>query len=178
MSYYSDGRKYGLRVVDIGDLPMLAIHRNDYETWSWLSDPMPVFPDRQRDWLASLGRDNLYFIGTTYRDTVEVDVALLRLTDIDWVSRTAAVGIDIFKESRGHGHAKPLMRLLCSLAFNEYDLERLWLLVLDENIRAKNVYLDVGFQYEGRMRSHIYRGGKRHDYILMGMLKDEFNTSV
>lgn len=161
-----------LRPVTRDDLDLLASHRNHPETWMNLTSPLPIYPDRQEEWLASLSDKNMYFIG--FSTNSRVDVALLRLTDIDWQNRTAAAGVDVFREFRGKHYATPMMHLLCRYAFQELNLERLWLLVLEGNERAINVYKKVGFVEEGRMRKHIFRNGKRHDYILMGLLREEF----
>lgn len=164
-------RRFSMRVVTPDDLPLLAAHRNHPGTWMNLTSPLPVMPHRQERWLESLSDENMYFIGRFDDD----DVALLRLTDIDWQNRTAAVGLDVFEAHRGKGLATPMMMTICSFAFEELDLYRLWLLVLATNHRAIKVYRNVGFTVEGRMRQHIYRNGDRVDYILMGMLRGEMS---
>ncbi len=169
MTFYRKGQ-YGLRVVCEDDLSLLEAHRNNMDTWQHLTSPLPVIRSRQKEWLDSLWKNDFYFIG----QVADVDVALLRMTDVDWVNRTAAVGIDIFDSYRGQGFASPLFSLLCSYAFNEINMERLWLLVLEDNVKAKKVYSSVGFKVEGIMRNHIYRNGKRKNYVLMGLLREEF----
>jgi RimJ/RimL family protein N-acetyltransferase len=171
--YYGD-ETYWFRPVEESDLEVLTEHRNDFETWTKLTSPLPVMAHRQARWLESLGHENMYFIGH-YR---EDGMSLLRLTDIDWANRHAAVGLDVFKPYRGFGHAKPLFALLCRYAIRELGMHRLWLLVLEDNIAAQRVYRSVNFIEEGRFRQHIFRHGKFKDYVLMGVLEEEFDDSA
>jgi len=54
----------------------------------------------------------------------------------------------------------------------------LWLNVLSTNTAAIKIYTKAGFVEEGRHRNHIYRDGQYYDYILMGLLHDEYNSAV
>lgn len=171
--YYWKG-EYSFRPVTEPDLLLLAHHRNQYETWANLTSPLPVLLHRQKKWLEEMGSSYLYFIGTWQKK----DVGVLRLTDIDWVNRNAAVGLDIFEDFRGGGHAKPLFALLCDYCFSQLGMNRLWLMVMDGNDRARSVYEWAGFKVEGRMRSHLFRDGAFVDYIIMGILKEEWDDSA
>lgn len=163
--------KYDFRVVDEKDLEMLARHRNSQDTWMTLTTPLPVYPHRQRTWLESLGKTDMYFIGRYD----SIDVGVLRVNDIDWVNRNCAVGIDIFQKYRGRGHATPLFKLLCRYAIRHMNMHHLWLLVMKNNHRAIKVYKNVGFKEEGVLREHIYRDGAWVDYVLMGLIDRELN---
>lgn len=169
MWYYSDG-KYSMRPVTNYDLDELIEHRNDESTWSNLTDVLPIYEHKQREWFSSLGEKKLYFIGE-YTDR---PTSFIRITDIDFVNSNACVGLDIFLGQRGHGHATPFMKMVVDYCFEILNLNRVWLLVLETNEAARKVYNNVGFVKEGRMRSHIFRDGRYHDYILMGLLRSEF----
>jgi RimJ/RimL family protein N-acetyltransferase len=166
--------EYSFRPVEESDLDFLADHRNDPEVNQNLTSVLPVLKDKQKNWLASLGGDNYYFIGLHNGSPI----AFLRLNDIDWVNRNAAVGLDIFKEYRGLHRAKPMLGTLVRYCFMELNLHRLWLLVLATNEVAIKVYEGVGFQNEGIQREHIFRNGKYEDYLLMGLLRDEWHDST
>lgn len=167
---YPSSDSYSFRPVEERDLDMLADHRNDYATFTNLTSPLPVFKDKQQDWLRSLGYDKMYFIG----EFEDKPVAFLRLTDLDWVNRNAAVGIDVFFTSRGRGHAKALFPMLVQYCFNTLNLERVWLLVRDHNSAAQHIYTELGFKEEGRLRNHVWFAGDWEDYIIMGLLREEW----
>lgn len=171
-----DNGKYSFRPVEKRDLERLANHRNDPDVWENLTSVLPVLKDRQEEWLASLGTDKYYFIGLYHRTEGDLpsDIAFLRLTDIDWVNRNAAVGLDVFVPYRGGGHATPLFELFVNYCFESLNLHRLWLLVREDNERAARVYEQVRFTTEGTMREHLWRDGTYENYRLMGLLRKDW----
>ncbi|MEV4016772.1 GNAT family protein [Nonomuraea angiospora] len=77
------------------------------------------------------------------------------------------------KDVWGRGYAAEAMRLMCRYGFNEMRVHRITLDVAAENTAARRVYERVSFVEEGRVRECFRHDGKRHDMILMGLLKDE-----
>ena len=59
-------------------------------------------------------------------------------------------------------------------AFEELGLNRVELETYSFNARAIRCYEKAGFRREGIRRRALYRDGKFHDVILMGILKEEF----
>lgn len=167
MTIYSK-EKFSMRMITEDDLTMLAKHRNSEAVWSNLTSPIPVVEGKQLDWLNSLYKTDFYFIARRQ----DSDIGLLRATDIDWVNRTACVGLDIFEQYRGRGFAQGAFELVVDYCFQVLNLHRAWLLVLETNLKAIHVYKKSGFEVEGVMRQHIYRNGKYLDYVLMGKIND------
>ena len=98
---------------------------------------------------------------------------LIRLDNIDTINKSICVGMDIDTAFRGQGLAKEIYRVLMQLLFDQ-GFNRIWLLVLDFNIRAINLYLKLGFKLEGSQRKAIFRNNSYHDYLMMSILKDEY----
>lgn len=170
--YIYEKEPYALRPVLEADLPGLAAHRNDPDTWHYLTSIFPVWPHRQHQWLDSVDNKNMYFI-STYGTK---DVGLARVTEIDWINRNSCIGVDIFKHFRAQGHGTATFSLLVSYCFEVLGLHRVWLLVAEPNDAAKIIYEKEGFQYEGVMKEHLYRDGRYIDYLLMGLLRDQWKT--
>ena len=59
-------------------------------------------------------------------------------------------------------------------AFNNMNLIRIELGVLESNTRALKLYKKVGFKREGVKHQSIYKNGKFVDMIMMAILKEEF----
>ena len=57
-------------------------------------------------------------------------------------------------------------------------MHRCWLEVAAYNEVGIHIYKKMGFADEGQSRERLYRFGKYHDYLLMGMLKDEYLKSA
>jgi RimJ/RimL family protein N-acetyltransferase len=66
------------------------------------------------------------------------------------------------------------MRLTTAYAFRELNLYRISLTVFSYNTRAIRLYEKLGFVHEGVSRSALYRDGQRHDMLLMGLLRPEW----
>ena len=75
-----------------------------------------------------------------------------------------------------HGYGTDAITTLLRYAFDEMNLHRVWLEVLDDNTRGIACYRKCGFVEEGRKRQDRYRSGSYHDTLVMGVLEDEFRA--
>ena len=101
------------------------------------------------------------------------------LDEIEWTNRVASLGIGIGdSENWGKGYGTEATRLLVDYAYNELNLYRLQLTVFEFNARAISLYEKMGFRREGNFREFIERDGKRHDMLLYGLLRSEWETST
>ena len=75
----------------------------------------------------------------------------------------------------GGGIGTAFIAELCSRAFGNAAVDRLWLDVLPDNEAARHVYGKLGFVEEGIMRSALrYPDGRRADLMLMSLLRPEW----
>jgi RimJ/RimL family protein N-acetyltransferase len=56
------------------------------------------------------------------------------------------------------------------------NLNRVELFVYDFNARAQAAYRKCGFVEEGRRRQALYRAGAHHDFVVMSVLRAEWET--
>jgi RimJ/RimL family protein N-acetyltransferase len=102
-------------------------------------------------------------------------VGMTRLYDIEGHHRTAVLGLSIGRESEwGKGFGADASKVTIRYGFQELNLYRIWLDVFGYNNRAQALYRRLGFTEEGRLREHFERDGRRHDVILMGLLRPEW----
>jgi RimJ/RimL family protein N-acetyltransferase len=94
-----------------------------------------------------------------------------------WSHRNAFVGIGIGDPAyRGKGYGTDAMRLLVGYGFRELDLQRIALTVFSYNPRAIRSYEKAGFAREVVERAALYRDGQRHDIIIMGILRRDWEA--
>ncbi|MBR3755671.1 MAG: GNAT family N-acetyltransferase [Firmicutes bacterium] len=74
---------------------------------------------------------------------------------------------------RGKGYGQQSMEAMMKYCFDELKLERLFLDHYTGN-PASQLYLKLGFQYEGVLRSNCRKNGILYDVHLMSILKDEY----
>lgn len=101
----------------------------------------------------------------------------ISLKNIDKKNETAEYAIAVGPHARGSGIAYEATQQLLELAFEQQALNRLYLCVTQENIRAIAFYEKCGFTYEGAFRKHCR--GKDSEYTDLcwyGILREEWEV--
>jgi RimJ/RimL family protein N-acetyltransferase len=104
-------------------------------------------------------------------------IGVTGLHQVDLRNRHAAFGIVVGdKGSWGKGYGTEATRLLVGHAFETLNLNRVWLEVYEYNDRGQRVYQKVGFRVEGRLRQDTFRDGRYWDTLVMGVLREEWES--
>ncbi|MBR8741478.1 GNAT family N-acetyltransferase [Nocardiopsis sp. MG754419] len=80
-------------------------------------------------------------------------------------------------EVTGRGLGREATQLVLRYAFEVIGLHRVWLHVYAFNMRAIAVYRSCGFYVEGRLRDSLLWDGRRHDALLMAVLRNGYRPS-
>lgn len=75
---------------------------------------------------------------------------------------------------QGVGLGRELTRFALRYGFQEQNLSRISLDVLESNERAIRLYHALGFKDEGRLRQAQYKNGRYLDVVLMAVLREEW----
>jgi diamine N-acetyltransferase len=167
----------GLRIrpVEETDLAAMVHLRRIPEIWMNLGSVDMIGMREQKQWferLATMTKASYFVLCLE-----DVDfIGIARMDEIDHINRSIRVGGDILPEYQGKGHGKRMFRLFKKYCFDYLNMNRMWLLVLETNEVALNLYRGAGFLEEGRQRQAIYRDGRYVDYIMMSLLKSEYLT--
>ena len=103
------------------------------------------------------------------------DVGSVYLRDIDYLNKKCEYGIFIGEESYlGKGIGSKAAQLVLDYAFEELNLNRVFLRVFAKNIRAIKSYENVGFKYEGTFRDDVIIEGLPYDMVFMAILRDDW----
>jgi RimJ/RimL family protein N-acetyltransferase len=81
------------------------------------------------------------------------------------------------KDTWGKGYGVETGRLLLNHVFTKLKLHRISVGVVGFNDRAIRYWENLGFKKEGIERDAYYCDGKYDDFIMMGILENEFNRS-
>lgn len=121
------------------------------------------------------GSNSVYFPLRTIED--DQLIGFVAIHSIEWNNRAGLLAIGIGESSnRNQGHGSDALKLILRYAFHELNLDRVGLEVIEYNKGGIRAYEKVGFQQEGRKRSAVYRDGKKYDIIVMGVLRQEWET--
>ena len=98
---------------------------------------------------------------------------------IHWPSRNGRIALIIGnKDYWGKGYAQSAMQEIERLGFEQYNLHKLWLIVWEENKKARHIYQKAGFKEEGVLRDEYFHNGKFHNMIRMSMLENEYRNAA
>jgi RimJ/RimL family protein N-acetyltransferase len=159
------------------DAEALARWNQDSEYQQLLSSgPATLWSGKQvKEWMEKHYEEMYNFsIRTLVDDQL---IGNVDLSGLDWVARTAWVGIGIGDRAYwGKGYGSDAMNQVLRFAFEALNLRRVNLDVFEYNPRAFQSYIKCGFKEEGRMRQWMQRGGERFDLIFMGILREEWEA--
>lgn len=100
----------------------------------------------------------------------------ISLKNFNFESRNAEYAICLRRNAQHRGIATQATRELLRLAFEEYKLEKVYLNVLAQNVKAIQMYEKVGFAYEGQLRRHLFLNGEYKNLMQYSMLKEEYDV--
>lgn len=123
-------------------------------------DFMSMTHEKALDFVTkSFTEENQHFAivdeGNNYLGTVS-------LKNISATDNNAEYAIVLRREFWGKGYAQKATTAILNYAFNTLNLHKVYLNVLDENIRANKFYKKCGFIFEGCFKDHLClpkRGG-------------------
>jgi len=85
-------------------------------------------------------------------------------------------GMGIFREFRRNGYASDAMRIVLQFGFREQRMEKFNTECLAINAPSIGMQEKLGLVEEGRRRAQVYMDGMRHDVVLFGMTRAEYDT--
>ena len=131
--------------------------------------PRPAHYFEEQD--ASDDRDGTQF---EFRVRTLKDDRLVGFTavfSIEWPNGNGWMAMGIGDpQDRGRGYGWDALQLTLRFCFDELQLHRLSLDVIEPNEPAVRLYRRAGFVVEGRQRERIRRAGSAYDLLYMGLL--------
>ena len=172
-----DGKLVRLREYRKEDIELRLNYVNDPEVLRFLESgiPYPLTLNEECKWFEAISA-----FKDSYRFAIEaIDcsqyIGDCGINSIDWKNSVASAVIFIGNNAyRGKGYGTEAMQLLLSFAFNQININKVRLNVYSFNERAIKSYEKCGFRREGVLRQEIFRDGKYHDIIVMGLLREEY----
>jgi RimJ/RimL family protein N-acetyltransferase len=171
------GVRVHLSALTNDDLAAIATWHGDDATLR-LFDAIPAVPKSRAQlerWLtdAQAATDGFTF-AVRLNGTGKL-VGVLQVDGILWAHRVGWLSVLIGDlAERGKGYGSEALELALRFAFHELNLHRVALTVFAYNTRAITTYERLGFRQEGAHREFLERDGQRHDMLLFGLLRREW----
>ena len=171
------GERLILREYREDDFDSIRRWVNDPETTRYLSNIFlkPSTALQTEKFLQSIlsGTNSGYCFVVADKQTQEY-YGQIDILQVDSISRCGEIGLVIAPWAWHNGYAREALGLLERYAFEQVNLNRLCLAVFAENVRARAAYRAAGFVEEGVQREHVFKDGRYHDLVRMGILRREW----
>ncbi|WP_124069819.1 GNAT family N-acetyltransferase [Filibacter tadaridae] len=166
------------------------ITKEDYESFSNVEDVMESrllmndgipFPPTEADHEKFLGeisseKDD-YMFAIELKDE-KVFIGTIAVYLVNWKNGTCHVGVSIGPDFQEKGYGTDAMKVLLDFIFNYMNVNKVKLQVFGYNQRAIGSYEKCGFQLEGTFREELFRFGKYHDILVMGLLRKDWEETL
>ncbi|HEX4814064.1 MAG TPA: GNAT family protein [Nonomuraea sp.] len=170
------GERVRLRALEPADSEDMWRWYHDDEVGRWMDDapPISLAQNIQKGQNRPLNTFEQMALGIEALDDGKL-IGYVALGDTDFrhgeaIVQSIAIGD---ADRRGGGYGTDALRVICRYAFEEMGLHRLMLWVVADNAPAIRAYTKVGFVEEGRRREAFRTRGRRHDFLMMGLLCSE-----
>jgi len=173
-----EGERIRLRALECDDLVQFVQWLNDSDVVAGLDRFLPLSMVEEEHWyermLETPAEEHPLVIEVKDQDTW-ISIGDCGFHGIDWRSRSAEAGIVIGdKTCWSQGFGTDAMRLLLKHGFDTLNLNRIYLRVFSNNVRAIRCYEKAGFVQEGRFRQAHYQDGEYWDVLVMSVLRSEW----
>ena len=169
---------FRLRELERKDLQEINKWRNNPELIELLGAPFRYINlDVDVKWFESYmsNRGNAVRCAITELNKDDI-LGLVSLVSINYMNQSAEFHIMIGDTAnQGRGIGTFAVKEMLNHAFNNMNLQRVELTVLEDNERAKHLYEKCGFVYEGRKRKAKYKNGTFVDILMYSILRSEFS---
>ena len=179
--YYWQGADIRLRPMHEDDGPLwLADQQSDSEAVRFLNYGIDLpsseyaaeqFVDRYAEFANSAERI-MFSIETLHGELV----GGINIHSMDRKNGTFETGTRIYRAHRGHGYGFQAKVIVLRYAFHELRFQKYNIRCMESNEPMIHHAARLGCQAEGRIRRHIYTGGRFFDELIFGLTREEFDA--
>lgn len=176
------GKRIRLRAAEREDVGKFHEWVNDPEVTRGLALYLPMSMQDEMNWFEGLSKRD------PHQRPLAIEVRKGKawkligncgVFDIELTHRSAELGIMIGdKLEWNKGYGSEAMTLLLHHCFETLNLNRAFLRVYEDNVRAVRSYEKAGFVLEGRLRQAVYKHGKYEDVLFMSVLRSEWASRM
>ncbi len=164
---------YGIDVKLDYDIPLEALEwRNDRKIFDTCRQYTLINKDDHFNWIKSLENNkSLKMFSIVYLNKY---VGVCGLTNINWQARHAEISLYIDSCERGKNLGIKTLFLLCEHGFKDFNLNKLWGEVFNNNIASLKIFKRLGFIATPGHIQHYYRNGQYIDTTFMSILASDW----
>ncbi|WP_201615692.1 GNAT family N-acetyltransferase [Psychrobacter urativorans] len=173
-----EGKVVILRAIEMDDLELLAKWSNSPELWHSLGGwHFPYSSSSTEKYIKNIDNNNMKHQVLAIEAKDVGLVGTVSLVDIDWKNKSTGYGIMLGNiETRGKGYASDALMSIMRYVFKELGLNRIESYVIEYNTRSLGFHTKkCGWKIEGKKTESIYRNGRFHDQVLIGITHQQYD---
>ena len=169
------GNEIILRAIESNDADSYYRWINDEETNQWRGLYHPTNREEATSWIEAHRGSKSDALNLAIESKNGDLIGFIGLKHICPRSRRAEIWIYIGSKTHwNQGNGSDSIGAICTYAFDQMNLFRIWLECNPEFENVVRCYEKLGFVREGTLRKAYFRDGAFRDTCIMGLLKDEF----
>jgi UDP-4-amino-4,6-dideoxy-N-acetyl-beta-L-altrosamine N-acetyltransferase len=154
-------------------LEQVRLWRMKPEVSEYMYTSPDISSEEQKQWYRDIKNDQ-----TKKHWIIEVDgewVGLVNLYNIDLINKRAYWAYYLGETSvKGKGIGTQVELNILQYVFDKMGLNKLCCEIFTSNEKVIKLHEKFGSNIEGTLRNHIYKDGKFHDIVTMGMMKSDW----
>jgi RimJ/RimL family protein N-acetyltransferase len=147
---------------------------NDEEVNKFLDSIGNYTIDDLKDYIQDICLNNIYFWGIHIKDSNK-HIGNIKIDSISERNNTGTYGILLGEKNEwGKGYAKEASNLIIDFCFQELNIRKIRLGVIENNIDAVNLYYKLGFILEGKLLNHGKYDGEYCNSLEMALFNEHY----
>lgn len=165
-----------LRALEPDDYLVSIKWRNDEEIRSLIGGAsFFVSSETERRWVIENIENTQKYVFAICKSDDKKYIGNFIIHEIDWRNKSVVTGIMIGEKNEWNkGYAYEAMLLGLRYVFNEMNMNRVEVLILEKNLASMKLHEKCGFKIEGKLRKSIYKNGVYQNQYILGLLKEDF----
>lgn len=140
---------------------------NQEESARWLTRSLPVTPLEHQRWYENLVQRQDAVVFSVLENKSGEYLGNVWLWGVHPVHRSAELRILLGPRAKGKGYGSEACRGLLRFAFNDLNLHKVYLYVLNHNKAAVRAFEKAGFVSEGVLKDEFFVASKYEDALRM-----------
>jgi RimJ/RimL family protein N-acetyltransferase len=163
-----------LREICREDIERINRWRNDREVIDLLGNNfLFIGSDVDEQWFQHYLRHRDTHVRLAILDCANQEhIGNVQLTNIHPINRSAEFSIVIGEKTYwSKGFGSEATRQMIEHGFRDRNLHRIYLTVLESNVRAIETYKKAGFAYEGTLKDAVFKNNAYHNLVSMAIVR-------
>ncbi|SFC22558.1 UDP-4-amino-4,6-dideoxy-N-acetyl-beta-L-altrosamine N-acetyltransferase [Clostridium uliginosum] len=160
--------------ITIQDLPQIMEWRMKEEVTKYMYTDPKLTLEKQLDWFKKITNDKKCRYWTLNKDGDKIGI--VNLNHIDFFNKRCSWEYYIGDLNfRGIGIAPIVEYNVYEYVFEHIKFNKVWCDLMEFNKHAINIHKKMGSEVEGIFKQHIYKNGRFHDVVVLGITKEKWD---